>query len=139
MEADGRMAVLPKKEQILLRKELGNLQTNLNGIRNMKRTPDAVFVIDTNREAIAIHESRRLDIPVWARSIRTAIRTTSISASPPTTTPSARSACWLTSSPTPSSPAPAPPFPLRKWPLRPRPRLLRLPRLPLLLPNKHGA
>ena len=59
MEADGRMAVLPKKEQILLRKELSKLQTNLNGIRNMKRTPDAVFVIDTNREAIAIHESRR--------------------------------------------------------------------------------
>lgn len=64
MEADGRMALLPKKEQILLRKELGKLQTNLNGIRNMKRTPDAVFVIDTNREAIAIHESRRLNIPV---------------------------------------------------------------------------
>ena len=64
MEADGRMAVLPKKEQILLHKELSKLQTNLNGIRNMKRTHDAVFVIDTNREAIAIHESRRLDIPV---------------------------------------------------------------------------
>ena len=64
MEADGRMAVLPKKEQILLRKELSKLQTNLNGIRNMKRTPDAVFVIDTNREVIAIHEARRLDIPV---------------------------------------------------------------------------
>ena len=64
MEADGRMAVLPKKEQILLRKELSKLQTNLNGIRNMKRAPEAVFVIDTNREAIAIHEARRLDIPV---------------------------------------------------------------------------
>ena len=64
MEADGRMAVLPTKEQILLRKELSKLQTNLNGIRNMKRTPDAVFVIDTNREAIAIHEARRLNIPV---------------------------------------------------------------------------
>ena len=64
MEADGRMAVLPKKEQILLRKELSKLQTNLNGIRNMKRTPDAVFIIDTNREAIAIHEARRLNIPV---------------------------------------------------------------------------
>ena len=58
------VSVLPKKEQILLHKELSKLQTNLNGIRNMKRTPDAVFVIDTNREAIAIHESRRLDIPV---------------------------------------------------------------------------
>ena len=64
MEADGRMDVLPKKEQILLRKELSKLQTNLNGIRNMKRAPEAVFVIDTNREAIAIHEARRLDIPV---------------------------------------------------------------------------
>ncbi|MEG0376487.1 MAG: 30S ribosomal protein S2 [Raoultibacter sp.] len=64
MEADGRMELLPKKEQILLRKELAKLQTNLNGIRNMKRVPDAIFVIDTNREVIAIHEARRLDIPV---------------------------------------------------------------------------
>jgi len=64
MEADGRMALLPKKEQILLRKELGKLQANLNGIRNMKRTPDAVFVIDTNRETLAVHEARRLNIPV---------------------------------------------------------------------------
>ena len=64
MEADGRMALLPKKEQILLRKELSKLQINLNGIRNMKRVPDAVFVIDTNREAIAIHEAKRLSIPV---------------------------------------------------------------------------
>lgn len=64
MEADGRMALLPKKEQILLRKELSKLQTNLNGIRNMKRVPDAIFVVDTNREGIAIHEARRLNIPV---------------------------------------------------------------------------
>lgn len=64
MEADGRMEVLPKKEQILLRKELAKLQTNLNGIRNMKKTPDMVFVIDTNREQIAIHEARRLNIPI---------------------------------------------------------------------------
>lgn len=64
MEADGRMALLPKKEQILLRKELSKLQTNLNGIRNMKRIPDAIFVIDTNREQIAIHEAKRLGIPV---------------------------------------------------------------------------
>ena len=64
MESDGRMALLPKKEQILLRKELGKLQTNLNGIRNMKRVPDAIFVIDTNREEIAIREAHRLNIPV---------------------------------------------------------------------------
>lgn len=64
METDGRMDVLPKKEQILLRKELAKLQTNLNGIRNMKKVPDMVFVIDTNREQIAIHESHRLNIPI---------------------------------------------------------------------------
>ncbi|MCI2242557.1 30S ribosomal protein S2 [Adlercreutzia faecimuris] len=64
MEADGRMALLPKKEQILLRKELSKLQANLNGIRNMKRVPDAVFIIDTNREEIAIHEAQRLAVPV---------------------------------------------------------------------------
>ncbi len=64
MEADGRMEKLPKKEQILLRKELAKLQLNLNGIRNMKKVPDAIFVIDTNREQIAIHEAHRLNIPV---------------------------------------------------------------------------
>ena len=64
MEADGRMALLPKKEQILLRKELSKLQLNLTGIRNMKRVPDAIFVIDTNREEIAIREAHRLNIPV---------------------------------------------------------------------------
>ena len=64
METDGRMALLPKKEQILLRKELGKLQINLNGIRNLRRQPDAIFVIDTNREEIAIKEAKRLNIPV---------------------------------------------------------------------------
>ena len=64
MDADGRMALLPKKEQILLHKELAKLQTNLNGIRNMKKVPDAIFVIDTNREEIAIREAHRLNIPV---------------------------------------------------------------------------
>ena len=64
MEADGRMEVLPKKEQILLKKELAKLQTNLNGIRNMKKLPDAIFVVDTNREQLAIHEAKRLGIPV---------------------------------------------------------------------------
>ena len=64
MDGDGRMALLPKKEQILLRKELVKLQTNLNGIRNMKRQPDAVFVIDTNKEDNSIREAKRLGIPV---------------------------------------------------------------------------
>ncbi len=64
MEADGRMELLPKKEQILLRKELSKLQTNLNGIRNLRRVPDAIFIIDTNREAIAVHEAQKLEIPI---------------------------------------------------------------------------
>ncbi len=63
-EADGRMALLPKKEQILKRKELAKLQTNLNGIRNMKKTPDAIFIIDTCREEIAVNEARRFNIPI---------------------------------------------------------------------------
>ncbi len=64
MDADGRMSLLPKKEQIDLHKELAKLQTNLNGIRNMKAAPDAIFVIDTNREDIAVREAHRLKIPV---------------------------------------------------------------------------
>nr|WP_245526092.1 30S ribosomal protein S2 [Cryptobacterium curtum] len=64
MDADGRMEKLPKKEQILLHKELTKLQTNLNGIRNMKRVPDAIFVVDTNRELISIREAQRLNVPI---------------------------------------------------------------------------
>ena len=64
MEADGRMAGLPKKEQLLLRKELGKLQANLNGVRDMRELPKAIFVVDTKREDIAIHEAKRLKIPI---------------------------------------------------------------------------
>jgi small subunit ribosomal protein S2 len=64
MDADGRLAALPKKEQIHLRKELEKLQANLNGIREMKAVPQVIFVVDTLRESIAIREARRLGIPV---------------------------------------------------------------------------
>jgi small subunit ribosomal protein S2 len=64
MVEDGRMATLPKKEQILLQKELVKLQANLNGVRDMIAVPQALFVIDTKREEIAIHEAHRLKIPV---------------------------------------------------------------------------
>lgn len=63
-EADGTMAALTKKEQILLRKEMAKLQTNLNGIRNMKKVPDAVFVVDSTREEIAVKEALKLGIPI---------------------------------------------------------------------------
>ena len=61
-----RMAVLPKKEQAVLGKELTKLQTNLGGARDMKGLPQALFVIDTKREENAIKEAQRLNIPVVA-------------------------------------------------------------------------
>ncbi len=66
MVEDGRMALLPKKEQAVLGKELAKLQTNLGGARDMKGLPSALFVIDTKREENAIKEARRLNIPVIA-------------------------------------------------------------------------
>ena len=66
MVEDGRMAVLPKKEQAVLGKELTKLQTNLGGARDMKGLPRALFVIDTKREENAIKEAQRLNIPVVA-------------------------------------------------------------------------
>jgi small subunit ribosomal protein S2 len=64
MEADGRMATLPKKEALKLRAELEKLQRNLTGIREMQELPGAVFIIDTKREMIAVAEARRLRIPI---------------------------------------------------------------------------
>jgi small subunit ribosomal protein S2 len=64
MEADGRMAALPKKEALKLRAELEKLQRNLTGIRDMQDLPGAVFIIDTKREMIAVAEARRLRIPI---------------------------------------------------------------------------
>ena len=66
MIEDGRMAVLPKKEQAVLSKELAKLQANLGGARDMKALPQALFVIDTKREENAIKEAQRLNIPVVA-------------------------------------------------------------------------
>ena len=63
-EASGEMALFTKKEQILKRKELFKLQTNLNGIRNMDRVPDAIFVIDTAKEEIAVKEAKRLGVKI---------------------------------------------------------------------------
>ena len=54
MVEDGRMAVLPKKEQAVLGKELTKLQTNLGGARDMKGLPQALFVIDTKREELSL-------------------------------------------------------------------------------------
>ena len=66
MAVDGRYDLLTKKEVIRLERERKHLQANLAGIKNMTRLPDAIFVIDSNKEQIAVRESRKLGIPVVA-------------------------------------------------------------------------
>ncbi len=66
MAVDGRYELLPKKEVIKLERERKHLQANLAGIKNMNRLPDLIFVIDSNKEQIAVREARKLGIPVVA-------------------------------------------------------------------------
>jgi small subunit ribosomal protein S2 len=66
MATDGRYELLPKKEVIKLERERKHLQANLAGIKALKRLPDALFVIDSNKEQIAVKEARKLGIPVVA-------------------------------------------------------------------------
>ncbi len=66
MATDGRYELLPKKEVIKLERERKHLQANLAGIKNMTRLPDSIFVIDSNKEQIAVREARKLGIPVVA-------------------------------------------------------------------------
>ena len=62
MEEDGTFDVLPKKEVVGLRKEMAKLEKNLGGIKNMKRVPDAIFVVDPKKEAICVKEAHNLGI-----------------------------------------------------------------------------
>jgi small subunit ribosomal protein S2 len=64
MATDGRHEAMPKKEVARNEKERRKLLKNLEGIRNMTRLPDAVFVVDTRKEKIAVDEARKLKIPV---------------------------------------------------------------------------
>jgi small subunit ribosomal protein S2 len=66
MATDGRYDLLTKKEVIKLERERKHLQANLAGIKSLKRLPDALFVIDSNKEQIAVKEARKLGIPVVA-------------------------------------------------------------------------
>jgi len=66
MAVDGRYELLPKKEVIKLERERKHLQANLAGIKNMTRLPDLIFVIDSNKEQIAVREASKLGIPVVA-------------------------------------------------------------------------
>jgi small subunit ribosomal protein S2 len=66
MSTDGRYELLTKKEVIKLERERKSLSTSLSGIKTMRRLPDAIFVVDSNNEAIAVAEARKLGIPVVA-------------------------------------------------------------------------
>ncbi|MPN41294.1 30S ribosomal protein S2 [bioreactor metagenome] len=66
MEQDGDFALLPKKEVIKLMAERDKLEKNLSGIKDMKRLPGAIFVVDPRKEAIAVQEAHALGIPVVA-------------------------------------------------------------------------
>ena len=64
MEQDGTFDVLPKKEVILLKKEMDKLEKNLGGIKEMDKLPGVIFLVDPKKERIAILEAKKLNIPV---------------------------------------------------------------------------
>ncbi len=66
MQADGRIDAYAKKERLQIERERLALERNLSGIKDMRRLPDAIFIIDTNKEEIAVKEAARLNIPVVA-------------------------------------------------------------------------
>ena len=66
MEEDGTFDLLPKKEVIGLRGEMEKLEKYLGGIKNMKKAPAAIFVVDPRKERIAISEAKKLHIPIVA-------------------------------------------------------------------------
>jgi small subunit ribosomal protein S2 len=66
MVAAGEFEAMPKKEALLLSRELEKLQKNLGGIRGMNKRPDCIFVLDTKKEHIAVTEANKLKIPVVA-------------------------------------------------------------------------
>ena len=64
MSEDGTFDVLPKKEVILLKKEMDKLERNLGGIKDMEELPGVIFLVDPKKEHIAIQEAKKLNIPV---------------------------------------------------------------------------
>ena len=63
-QEDGTFDVLPKKEVILLKKEMEKLEKNLGGIKEMKELPGVMFIVDPKKERIGILEAKKLGIPV---------------------------------------------------------------------------
>jgi len=66
MRDSGEFEAMPKKEALKISRELEKLERNLGGIRNLTKTPDAVFILDTKKEDIAVTEANKLGIPIVA-------------------------------------------------------------------------
>jgi small subunit ribosomal protein S2 len=66
LKEEGQMDLLPAKERIAMAAELEKLEANLGGVADMRRQPDAVFIVDLKKEALAVREARRLGLPVIA-------------------------------------------------------------------------
>src|SRR5690348_16889887 len=66
LKEEGQMDLLPAKERIAMAAELEKLEANLGGVADMRRQPDAVFIVDLKKEALAVREARRLGMPVIA-------------------------------------------------------------------------
>ena len=64
LKADGQLDLLPSKERLGMEADLVKLEANLGGVADMKRQPDAVFVIDLKKELLAVRETHRLGVPV---------------------------------------------------------------------------
>jgi small subunit ribosomal protein S2 len=64
LRTEGQLDLLPSKERIALMGELEKLEANLGGVADMKRQPDAVFVVDLKKEQLAVREARRLGVPI---------------------------------------------------------------------------
>jgi small subunit ribosomal protein S2 len=64
LKSDGQLDLLPSKERLAMEAELEKLEANLGGVADMKRQPDAVFVIDMKKEQLAVRETHRLGVPV---------------------------------------------------------------------------
>jgi small subunit ribosomal protein S2 len=66
LKQDAQLDLLPAKERIAMEGELEKLETNLGGVADMRRQPDAVFIVDLRKEQLAVREARRLGLPVIA-------------------------------------------------------------------------
>jgi small subunit ribosomal protein S2 len=66
LKSEGQLELLPAKERITLLAELEKLESNLGGVADLKRQPDAVFIVDLKKEQLAVREARRLGVPIIA-------------------------------------------------------------------------